>query len=176
LKLVRAVLPYMRARKSGIIATMGSLGGWRGHPVAGIYCASKHAVAALTEALKNEVAHLGIDVVTIEPGYFRTAFLTGGHRVTAFRQIDDLIPITSKWTAVFDAVVGKQPGDPAKGAQVIVEALTGSGRCEGRELPARLALGSDAVPAMTEILRTRQVDLDRWADVVTCTDCDDDGT
>lgn len=63
-----------------------------------------------------------------------------------------------------------------KGAQVIVEALTGSGRCEGRELPARLALGSDAVPAMTEILRTRQVDLDRWADVVTCTDCDDDGT
>lgn len=66
--MLRVVLPYMRARKSGVIANMGSIGGWRGTPVGGVYCSTKFAVAGITLALKAEVEELGIDVTCIEPG------------------------------------------------------------------------------------------------------------
>src|SRR5579862_5397631 len=75
LAVIRAIMPHMRARKSGVVANIGSVGGWSGGTGFGIYCATKFALVGITQALRTEVAHLGIDVTVIEPGYFRTSLL-----------------------------------------------------------------------------------------------------
>jgi len=169
----RAVLPVMRAQKSGVVATMGSIAGWRGGAGSGYYSAVKFSVAALMEALRDEVSPLGIQALVIEPGYFRTNFLGAGAKTSVKLDIDDYRPVMS---AVKQALVqynGKQPGDPVKGAQLIVEALTGSGRFEGKKLPVRLALGSDAVKVIAEVIDGRKRELDEWTELSKTTDIDE---
>lgn len=168
----RAVLPYMRAQTSGVVANVGSVAGWRGRADAGIYCASKAAVAVLSESLRADVAHLGIEVTVIEPGYFRTSLLTSGHTVVA-KRIPDLEPVTAPISAIFAANTGKETGDPVKAAKLIVEALTKTGRCVGRQLPARLAIGKDAVAFENAALQLRRQEIDEWKDLVSSTDFDD---
>ncbi|GAB1218558.1 hypothetical protein ATERTT37_007817 [Aspergillus terreus] len=175
LRLLRAVLPTMRAQRSGTVANMGSIGGWRGTPGAGLYCATKAAIAIYTEALRAEMAPFGIQTTCIEPGYFRTNFLQsdGGHKVTAQNHIPDLDVVTQATKSRLAAYSHHQPGDPAKGAQLIVEALTRTGRCQGLELPPRLALGRDAVQVIGAALDQNRAALDAWKDLVSTTDCDD---
>src|ERR1700744_2529383 len=76
LRSIRAVLPYLREQKSGIIANLSSLGGFRSFATNGIYCSTKFAVEAITEALAEEVTPFGIKAFLVEPGYHRTAFLS----------------------------------------------------------------------------------------------------
>ncbi|KAI9776540.1 MAG: hypothetical protein M1839_009521 [Geoglossum umbratile] len=173
LAVIRAVMPHMRAQKSGVVANIGSVGGWRGEAGFGAYCATKFALAGLTQGLRQEVAHLGIDVTVIEPGYFRTSLLSGGSRVSAKKVIDDLRPSLDPLRNTVLSIDGQQPGDPVKGAKVIVEALTGSGRCQGRKLPSRLALGRDAVGYIRGYLEEEGKELEEWADIVATTDHDD---
>ncbi|OKL58024.1 hypothetical protein UA08_06763 [Talaromyces atroroseus] len=173
LAVARAVLPYMRAKKSGTIANMGSIAGWRGGINCGLYCSTKFALAGITEALKKEVQPLGISVVLIEPGYFRTDFLSGGHKVTPKKTIEDLVPVIKPLKDMFSMYDHKQPGDPVKGAQLIVEALTGTGRCAGRQLPDRLAIGSDAVAMISGVLEHKKKELDDWKDLAVTTDISD---
>ena len=163
----------MRSRRSGVIANMGSMGGWTGVSGAGLHCASKFALVGISEALKKEVAHLGIDVTIIEPGNFRTQFFSHGHRVKAEAAIDDLHDAVEPTQKAFDAYNLTQPGDPAKGARFIVEALSKSGRCEGRTLPARLPLGRDSVKVITSTLDRNRQNLDEWKELVLDLDCDD---
>ncbi|KAL8915289.1 MAG: hypothetical protein Q9172_006907 [Xanthocarpia lactea] len=172
LNVTRAVLPYMRARRSGVIANLGSIGGWVGSPAAGLYCATKAAVAVFTESLRKEVAELGIEVTVIEPGYFRTNFLSPGHRSRAANTISDYEPVLNGPMGALSAKDRKQPGDPVKGAKIIVEALTKSGRCQGRRLPPRLALGNDAVKYIAAVMDTNRKNLDEWKDLTSTTDCD----
>jgi NAD(P)-dependent dehydrogenase (short-subunit alcohol dehydrogenase family) len=138
----------MRAQKSGIIANIGSLGGYASNAGLGYYCATKSALAGLTEALRAEVGPLGIQATIIEPGNFRTSFLKAGvdGKTVAAKAIEDYKPTIDNVKNMLDSYDGKQPGDPAKGAQVVVEALTGTGRAAGKTLPARLLLGSDTAP------------------------------
>ena len=89
LAVTRAVLPIMRARKSGRILNMSSVGGFAQVPGWGIYGATKFAVEGLSEALRAEVEPLGIQVVIIEPGSFRTDFLDGSSLHTASHVIED---------------------------------------------------------------------------------------
>ncbi|KAL4772276.1 hypothetical protein BDW60DRAFT_222572 [Aspergillus nidulans var. acristatus] len=175
IRLLRAVLPSMRSRRAGVIANLGSIAGWDGTPAAGFYCASKAAIAIYTESLRHEVAPLGIDVTCIEPGYFRTNFLTtsGGHKVTARKRINDLHAGTQQARDALAAYSLHQPGDPVKGARVIVEALTKTGRCEGRSLPGRLALGPDAMATIGESMKREQEMIDTWRDIISSTDYDD---
>ncbi|KAF9891835.1 hypothetical protein FE257_003320 [Aspergillus nanangensis] len=173
IRLLRAVVPSMRARRCGVVANLGSIGGWRGTPGAGLYCASKAAVAIYTESLRGELAPYGIDVTCVEPGYFRTNFLTGGHKVTAKNQIPELREATQGTRDALAAYSLHQPGDPVKGAQVLFEALTQTGRCQGRQLPARLALGRDAVTAIGGSMASEQEMLDHWGGIISSTDCDD---
>ncbi|KAL4950816.1 hypothetical protein BDW69DRAFT_201904 [Aspergillus filifer] len=175
IRVLRAALPYMRSRNSGVIANLGSIGGWGGAPAAGFYCASKAAVAIYTEALHFELAPLGIDVTCIEPGYFRTNFLTGGHKVVAANRIEDLHAGTKEYRDALTAYSLRQPGDPVKGAQVLVEALTKTGRCEGRSLPVRLALGRDALEVIRGSMAREREMLDSWEGIIGSTDCDDVG-
>jgi hypothetical protein len=108
---------------------------------------------------------LGIKVVTIEPGNFRTNFLSGGSKVTAKKEIDDLKPILSPTRNFFSTYDHNQPGDPAKGARLIVEALTGTKRCAGRTLPQRLAIGPDAITFKERVLEKEKRALDEWRDL-----------
>ncbi|EEY23689.1 serine 3-dehydrogenase [Verticillium alfalfae VaMs.102] len=172
LNVLRAVLPVMRKQRSGIIANLGSIGGWSGSPAAGLYCATKACAAMISESLRLEVAHLGIKVVCIEPGYFRTNFLAPGHRTRAATVIDDLAAGVDGTITALDAYDRQQPGDPAKGASVIAEVLTGTGRAAGRELPPRLVVGRDAYEIISGNLDRNRASLEAWKDVTTTTDCD----
>src|SRR3972149_152989 len=83
---MRAVLPHMRAQKSGTIVTVGSLGGKAAAPCVGIYAASKHAVEALSDALYYEVHPFGIRVVLIDPGGFETEIETNSRPARRFTE------------------------------------------------------------------------------------------
>ena len=166
----RAVLPHMRAQKSGVIGNMGSGLGWKGNIDCGWYCATKFAMAGLSESLRDEVAHLGIRVVLIEPGHFRTSFLSAGHRIKAKNVIDDLKPALDPLRGIFNSYDRHQPGDPEKGAELIVDALSGRGRCKGKTLPLRLAIGSDSVGIVQAVLNQSKKDLDEWSELSVTTD------
>ena len=163
----------MRSRRSGVIANLGSIGSWLGTPAAGLYCASKAACSIFSESLRAEVADLGIQVTAIEPGYFRTNLLSGGNQIVAQKKIPDLEKATEGAKTALKAYDGKQPGDTKKGAKIIVEALTRTGRYKGRKLPPRLALGNDAVKYIGNVMDINKQYLDEWADLVQSTDHDD---
>lgn len=145
LNVTRAFLPLFRAQHQGTIVNVSSLAAWRGAPGLGIYAASKWAVSALTEALREEVAEFGIKVFSVEPGYFRSNLLKPGNTVLgehSMREYDDTVVRRNmeKWSAIDNT----QPGDVTKGARVIVDVATQTGCAAGKDLPARLLLGSDA--------------------------------
>jgi NAD(P)-dependent dehydrogenase (short-subunit alcohol dehydrogenase family) len=158
----KAVLPHMRAQRSGAIIQLSSMGGQLSMPGFGAYCSAKFALEGLSEALAAEVAPLGIRVLIVEPGAFRTEF--GGHRMHRSRIIEDYAVSTGSTRAAVDAMDGTQPGDPAKAARAILRVL------DSAEPPLRLALGNDAVDHITahhELLRT---DLARWEKLSRSTD------
>lgn len=158
LNMMRAVLPVMRKQHSGHILNLSSVGGFVSFPASGIYCATKFALEGLSEALSKEVAPLGIKVTIIEPGAFRTDF--NGRSLAAPNQlIDDYAPISGKMLEWLRENDGKQPGDPNKAAQAMIEAV------ESDNPPLRLALGEDAVGAIDEKLKSVKVELDAWKEV-----------
>ncbi|KAK2736773.1 hypothetical protein FQN57_000545 [Myotisia sp. PD_48] len=173
LTVLRSVLPYMRAQRSGTIAHLGSVAGWAGNMTAGIYCGAKAAIALISESLHNELAPMGIDVTCIDPGFFRTNFLEPGHRIPAKNRIADYEQITGPMSAFFQQRSKNQDGDPVKGAELIVQVLTKSGVCAGRKIPPRLALGRDAVGVIGGALDKNRKILDDWAPIISTTDCDD---
>lgn len=158
----KAALPHMRARRSGAIIQLSSMGGQLSMPGFGAYCAAKFALEGLSEALAAEVVPFGIRVLIVEPGAFRTEF--GGQRMHRSRIIEEYAVSTAATRAAVDAMDGTQPGDPAKAARAILEVL------DSPDPPLRLALGNDAVDhiaAHHELLRT---DLARWEKVSRGTD------
>ena len=163
----------MRSRRSGVIANMGSIMGWLGLPSAGFYCVTKAACTVLSESLREEVAGLGIEVTAIEPGYFRTEILSDARQARTEKKISDFELVTEGLKERIRSMDGKQPGETKKGAKLIVEALTGTGRCAGKKLPPRLPLGSDAVKYIGDVMDTNRKHLDEWADLVSTTDYDD---
>lgn len=173
LNMIRAVLPVMRAARSGVVANLGSIGGWHGMAGAGLYCATKACATILAESLREEVAHLGIKVTAVEPGYTRTNFLVSGHQLRSSRTIDDLKEgaVKDALTA-FDSYSLNQPGDPVKFAKLVVDALTSSGSCQGRELPPRLLVGRDAYGIVGEAIEKHKENMKLWEDLATATDCD----
>ncbi|KAJ5365093.1 hypothetical protein N7517_007979 [Penicillium concentricum] len=173
MRVLRAALPSMRARKSGVVANFGSIAGWQSDPAVGMYCATKAAIALYTETLLNELAPFNIEVTCVEPGYFRTNFLTGGHKVTTKNRIPELDTGTQDNRDALAAISLHQPGDPIKGAQVLFEAFTKTGRCEGRSLPGRLALGRDSLSAIAGSIAREQEMLDSWKEIIGSTGCDD---
>lgn len=170
LNVSRAVLPHMRARHSGVICNLASIGSWRGVAGAGIYCSSKAACSINSEALRAEVLPLGIQVVAVEPGYFRTNFLTNSNRKRAQKRIPDTAGSVDAAVATLDGKNCNQPGNPELGAQLLVEALTKTGRCAEMELPARLALGKDAVSLIPSIMDSIREDIDAWKGLTGSTD------
>ena len=166
-----AFLPHFRSRKSGFIATISSIGGIVSFPGVGWYCSTKFALEGLFEALKTEVAHLGIKVLLINPGYFATNFLARGTNIQPPKnRIDDYKPVTDVMTKNFEEQHTNQLGDPTKGALRIIEVLTNTGMAKDRELPTRLLLGSDALQFANAKGENLIQSANEWRDVSVSTD------
>ncbi|KAF1990970.1 NAD(P)-binding protein [Aulographum hederae CBS 113979] len=171
LNVTRALLPYMRPRRTGVIATFGSLGSWRGFPGGALYCATKWSASAIAESLRLEVAPLGIQATVIEPGYFRSGFLNPGALIQSQKRIQDYEEsAVGEFRKVVTTVDNNQPGDVGKGAEVIVDVLSGTGVGEGRKVPVRLVLGSDAQKVIRGKCEETVKLLDEWKSVSDSTD------
>jgi NAD(P)-dependent dehydrogenase (short-subunit alcohol dehydrogenase family) len=161
LTITRAVLPYMRARRTGTIINIGSASSFLIFPTSGVYSATKAAVSALTRTLRQEVAPLGIKVTVVDLGSLRTNVVNS--RVKVEHKIDDFQPTLGPVSAMLDKLVAESKGDPAKAAQLLVEAATQTGRCLGRELPTCLPLG-DFEAYRQAHLEADAKELDAWKD------------
>jgi NAD(P)-dependent dehydrogenase (short-subunit alcohol dehydrogenase family) len=153
--LVQAVLPGMRARRSGTIVQMSSMGGQVSMPGFGAYCAAKFALEGMSDALAAEVAPHGINVLIVEPGAFATSF--GGARSQVSPDSGHYDDTVGPQRAAVAGMDGSQPGDPAKAAAAMLEAI------DGPSPPRRLALGADAVEHIGATLDARRAELDEWA-------------
>jgi len=174
INMIRAVAPYMRAQRSGVIANVSSVGAWMAGPGCGLYCASKWAISGVSESVAGELESFGISVTCIEPGYFRSNLLNAGHRNRAQNLIADYEGTASRQMMDgLDAVNNKQPGDIAKGAGVIIDVLSQTGAAAGRPIPLRLVLGGDANIAVRQKCESTLALLDGWRGITTTTDHDD---
>ncbi len=133
---LRSALPVLRAQGSGHIVNISSVLGLVSVPGWALYCAGKYALEGLSESLAPEVAGHGITVTIVEPGYFRTDFLSGSLALPS--ETTDAYPAVREMVDTHLAMPGSQPGDPARGAaQIIANVVAG-----GTEL--RQILGSDS--------------------------------
>jgi len=151
LNVARAVLPYMRAQKSGTVVWVGSVGGWRAAPNMGLYAATKFTVRGIAETLDAEISPLGLRSYVFEPGYFRTSFLSEEHRGPYVERISDYAEITKTANQRLLNYNGKQPGDPQKAVKIIIDTVRGEGFAKGKTLPVAIQLGSDCVDAVTAV-------------------------
>lgn len=122
LRVTRAILPYMRKRRSGHIINLSSIGGLVGLAGWGIYNSTKFAIEGLSEALALEVAPLGIHVTIVEPGPFRTDFL-GGSLTPATNVLSDYEQTSGQTRSSAVERDGNQPGDPAIVAEAVVQVV-----------------------------------------------------
>ncbi|KAF8884617.1 hypothetical protein BD779DRAFT_766446 [Infundibulicybe gibba] len=170
LNVSRAFLPYMRKEKKGTIAFLGSLGGWREVPNAGLYGATKYAIRSITETLHAEISPLGLRAICFELGYFRTEFLTADHRAPYVPRIEDYRPMTEKANQSLQAYNGNQPGSPEKGVNVIVDVVHGTGAAQGKPFPVVLQLGSDCFKVVTASCENTLNNLQQWKEITLGTD------
>jgi NAD(P)-dependent dehydrogenase (short-subunit alcohol dehydrogenase family) len=139
--MTRAVLPLMRAQKSGAVVNISSMGGFIGNPGSAYYAATKFALEGLSEALSKEVAPFGIKVLIVEPGPFRTDW--GGRSLkTPKRPIEAYAETAIARRNQIQAYSGQQPGDPVRGAEAIIATV------EQSDPPLRLPLGNFAYDVM----------------------------
>lgn len=156
--LTQALLPHFRERRSGAIINMSSIGGLIGSAGWGFYNASKFAVEGLSEALYQEMAPLGVKVMVVEPGPFRTDFLGRSGKEAGLR-IPDYETTVGVTRSYFAGQSGKQPGDPERAVRAIVEAISAPNP------PRHLLLGKLAVKRFRDHLQAWGEELDRWTDV-----------
>lgn len=156
--MTRAVLPGMRRRRSGTIVNISSVGGLRSVPSLSFYAASKFAVEALSEGLSKETEPLGIKVLIVEPGPFRTdwAGRSAGEAIVSINDYEDTAGAV--WRRI-RGYSGKQPGDPERAARAIVMAVNAA------EPPLRLLLGREALAGARAKLEALRKDFDAWAEV-----------
>jgi len=155
IKMTKALLPQFRERQSGTIVNFSSIGGLIGAPGWGYYNATKFAVEGLSEALSAEMAPLGVHVMVVEPGPFRTEFL-GRSGVEAKERISDYEPTAGKTREYFQTQSGKQPGDPQRAVEAIVAAVSDPNP------PKHLLLGKIALTRFRKRLDDWKTELDRW--------------
>lgn len=167
LNVTRACLPYMRSQKSGVIGMISSFGSWSASAGLSNYCATKWAMSAYSIGLNAELAEFGIQVCSIEPGYFKSKVLSSGSIQGPSKRMTEYDGTAARETMnVLDAADQNQEGDTAKGAKVIVDVLTKSGVAEKMgKIPRRLPLGGDAVRLIKELGSGYLNEVDEWAEI-----------
>ena len=163
--MIQAVLPGMRARRSGAIVNVSSIGAQITPVGSGYYAASKAALEGMSGSLRGELQPLGIAVVAVEPGGFRTDF-AGRSLTQSATPIADYADTAGKRRKEVDTAHGTQPGDPAKAGRAIITAV------ESPEPPALLLLGTDALTGYRRVLDARRAEADAWAELSASTDFD----
>jgi NAD(P)-dependent dehydrogenase (short-subunit alcohol dehydrogenase family) len=144
LNVTRAVLPVMRAQRSGLVVAISSTAGIVGQEFCTAYAASKSGVEGWIESLAPEVAPFGIRTMLVEPGFFRTELLTPESTKYAEPSIGDYADRTRQTIAAWKSMNGHQGGDPAKLAHALIQ-LAGQD-----QPPLRLVAGADAIAAVEQ--------------------------
>lgn len=155
LNLIKAVLPLMRARRSGHIINLTAVAGVANHEGFAVYGAAKFGLEGASEALRIELAPLGIKVTLIEPGPFRTEFINRSLEKGA-EAIADYDATSGKFRKLLESLNGKQPGDPDKAADAIIRVVDES------TPPFRLPLGAFAFRRIRQKLNEQIAELDAW--------------
>ncbi len=152
----RAVLPIMRAQKSGHIFQYSAIGGFIGYPGLGVYAAAKGATDIVGEAMAAEVKPLGIDVTVLTIGIFETEFAGSSIQHTD-KVIEDYAETPAgKTRGMFEGLQGNQPNVPEKGAAAIIALM------EADEPPVHAALGADAMGGMRKKMGDIEAELSAW--------------
>ncbi|KAJ7247428.1 putative short-chain oxidoreductase [Mycena haematopus] len=166
INLTNAFLPHWRARKHGTIVNVSSQGPMLCIPGAGIYCASKAALDALSDTWAHELAGWNIRCMSIQLGAFRTSVAESGNLKIAAANIDGYDG-AHDWVAEFNQSAGNERGDPAIAAAKVIEMIS---KDPERPLPMRLAIGEDAYENAKTFYESKLKDLETWAAVSTGTD------
>lgn len=161
--MIKEVLPGMRARRSGAIVNISSIGAQLTPVGSGYYSAAKAAIEGISGALRGELVPLGISVTIVEPGAFRTDF-AGRSLVQSTTVIDDYAATAGQRRKENDTMHGNQPGDPAKAGNAIIAAV------ESPEPPAFLLLGPDALAAYRYRADARAAEIQKWEELTSSTD------
>lgn len=162
----RAVLPAMRAQRSGRVFNISSVGGIVGGESGTLYCASKFAVEGFSESLAGEVARFGVQVTVVEPGFFRTDFLEPTSVRHGSHPIADYAEAATALRAFYDARSRNQAGDPAKLGQALIALADAPAQ------PVRWAAGTDAVGMVEAKIASLKAELDAWRALSLSTDGD----
>lgn len=159
--LTRAVLPRMRARRTGTIVQITSVGGLSTAPGFGAYCAAKHGLEGLSECLAGELGPLGVRVLIVEPGAFRTSLF--GNAFRTMEAMPAYAESVGPTRAYVERSAGKQDGDPQKAARAILDAVVAGSK------NLRLPLGADAVDGIRQKLAAVAADVDATEQVARAT-------
>jgi NAD(P)-dependent dehydrogenase (short-subunit alcohol dehydrogenase family) len=151
----KAVLPVMRKQRSGLIVNVSSIGGLTSFAATGYYHGTKYAVEGISESLATEVKPLGIDVLIVEPGPFRTNWAGPSIKQSA-TQIEDYAATAGERRKQTAARSGNQAGDPVRAAQAIIDAALSD------TPPLRLLLGKAALELARKKLDFLRSDFDAW--------------
>jgi NAD(P)-dependent dehydrogenase (short-subunit alcohol dehydrogenase family) len=166
--MTKAVLPYFRERKAGLIIQVTSIAGRIGPAGRAPYAAAKFGVEGFSESLSQEMEPLGVKVTILEPGGFRTDFAGSSTELSEGRsEYDSTVGASVRFQRGYN---GKQPGNPAKAAAVLLHIASLS------EPPLRLLLGSDCYAAAEKIALEKLESDRRWKDLSLSTDYSSDDT
>jgi NAD(P)-dependent dehydrogenase (short-subunit alcohol dehydrogenase family) len=163
-RVVQAVLPYLRKQRSGHILNITSIAGLAPGAGSGFYAASKFAVEGFSQSLAQEVAPLGIKVTLVEPGQFRTDFLSDRSIRNVAAEIADYASTAGAVQSALAKMAGKQIGDPMKAAAAIFQITREA------QPPLNLVLGSDAWRRTRERQAQLSADMQRFEGVTLGTD------
>jgi NAD(P)-dependent dehydrogenase (short-subunit alcohol dehydrogenase family) len=155
----RAVLPVMRKQRSGHIVTITSTGGIVGQEFCSAYSASKFGLEGWMESLRFEVEPFGIQTTIVEPGFFRTDLLEKESTTYAELSIDDYAERTAQTRPAWEAMSGKQGGDPAKLANALVTIV------DQQKPPLRWVAGADAVATVEQKANDLLSQVDAYRDL-----------
>ena len=153
--MTKAVLPVMRAQRSGLIVNISSIGGLTSFAATGYYHGTKYAVEGISESLAIEVKPLGIDVLIVEPGPFRTNWAGASLKQSA-TQLNDYAVTAGERRKQTEARSGNQVGDPVRAAQAIIDVALSD------TPPLRLLLGKAALELARKKLDLMRTDFDNW--------------
>ncbi|PPQ75832.1 hypothetical protein CVT24_000700 [Panaeolus cyanescens] len=170
--LTRAVLPYMRERRTGTIVFIGSISAHVGFTGLGIYGSAKAALRGITLSLHQEIAPLGLRATCMEFGAFRTGALDPTHRSAEIARIPDYKEVAQGVETMFRAYHGNQPGDPQKGVRIVVDIVRGEGVAVGKPFPVTLCLGTDCYDGVKGVAEGTLKNLEEWKEVTCSTNFD----
>jgi NAD(P)-dependent dehydrogenase (short-subunit alcohol dehydrogenase family) len=161
---IQAVLPGMRARRTGAIVNISSIGARTAMPGSGYYAGAKAALETMTSALRKELAPLGIRALAVEPGAFRTDF-SGRSLTESSAPIADYAETAGRRRRADEVEAdGAQRGDPARAAAAIIDVV------RAPTSPSLLLLGADAVELFERSRDALDAEVEDWRAVSVGTD------